>query len=169
MLVGLQHMVWVILVGLGSCSVGGMLVQARRGGDGHDRSENCHCVWTSWGPEYGCLLSARSHALPCTVSSCVVTAAALLCPLQPSEIRWASRWDTYLMMMDDQIHWFSIINSLMIVLFLSGKWPWTDAGGYILDRQGVVLPVARRCTGLLLFTTSLNEQPRGSSAASGSI
>ena len=73
------------------------------------------------------------------------------------------------MMMDDQIHWFSIINSLMIVLFLSGKWPWTDAGGYILDRQGVVLPVARRCTGLLLFTTSLNEQPRGSSAASGSI
>eukprot|EP00976_Prorocentrum_cordatum_P007685 153275-Prorocentrum_minimum.AAC.2 len=37
-----------------------------------------------------------------------------------SNIRWASRWDTYLLMMDDQIHWFSIINSLMIVLFLSG-------------------------------------------------
>lgn len=46
----------------------------------------------------------------------------LLCMgVQPSEIRWASRWDTYLLMMDDQqIHWFSIINSLMIVLFLSG-------------------------------------------------
>ena len=40
--------------------------------------------------------------------------------MQPSTIRWASRWDTYLVMMDDQIHWFSIINSLMIVLFLSG-------------------------------------------------
>ncbi len=40
--------------------------------------------------------------------------------MQASEIRWASRWDTYLLMMDDQIHWFSIINSLMIVLFLSG-------------------------------------------------
>lgn len=40
--------------------------------------------------------------------------------LQPSEVRWASRWDTYLLMMDDQIHWFSIVNSLMIVLFLSG-------------------------------------------------
>ena len=40
--------------------------------------------------------------------------------LQPSQIRWASRWDTYLLMTDDQIHWFSIINSLMIVLFLSG-------------------------------------------------
>ena len=37
-----------------------------------------------------------------------------------SDIKWASRWDTYLMMMDDQIHWFSIINSMMIVLFLSG-------------------------------------------------
>lgn len=40
--------------------------------------------------------------------------------LQASEVKWASRWDTYLMMMDDQIHWFSIINSVMIVLFLSG-------------------------------------------------
>ncbi|CAL9053798.1 unnamed protein product [Musa banksii] len=39
---------------------------------------------------------------------------------QPSNIKWASRWDTYLLMNDDQIHWFSIINSLMIVLFLSG-------------------------------------------------
>eukprot|EP00252_Welwitschia_mirabilis_P005187 TRINITY_DN1567_c0_g1_i1.p1 TRINITY_DN1567_c0_g1~~TRINITY_DN1567_c0_g1_i1.p1 ORF type:complete len:644 (+),score=75.82 TRINITY_DN1567_c0_g1_i1:60-1991(+) len=37
-----------------------------------------------------------------------------------SSIKWASRWDTYLLMTDDQIHWFSIINSLMIVLFLSG-------------------------------------------------
>nr|XP_010925004.1 transmembrane 9 superfamily member 7 [Elaeis guineensis] len=39
---------------------------------------------------------------------------------QTSNIKWASRWDTYLLMSDDQIHWFSIINSLMIVLFLSG-------------------------------------------------
>ncbi|XP_042452172.1 transmembrane 9 superfamily member 7-like [Zingiber officinale] len=39
---------------------------------------------------------------------------------QSSDIKWASRWDTYLLMNDDQIHWFSIINSLMIVLFLSG-------------------------------------------------
>lgn len=36
-----------------------------------------------------------------------------------SDIRWASRWDTYLLMADDEIHWFSIINSMMIVLFLS--------------------------------------------------
>ncbi|XP_042483365.1 transmembrane 9 superfamily member 7-like isoform X2 [Macadamia integrifolia] len=39
---------------------------------------------------------------------------------KPSEIKWASRWDTYLLTNDDQIHWFSIIKSVMIVLFLSG-------------------------------------------------
>jgi len=39
---------------------------------------------------------------------------------QPSDHKWASRWDSYLLMTDDQIHWFSIINSLMIVLFLTG-------------------------------------------------
>ena len=37
-----------------------------------------------------------------------------------SEIKWASRWDLYLYMGDDQIHWFSIINSLAIVLLLTG-------------------------------------------------
>lgn len=35
-------------------------------------------------------------------------------------VKWSSRWDVYLMMNDSQIHWFSIINSLMIVLFLTG-------------------------------------------------
>ncbi|XAR53440.1 hypothetical protein NMG60_11021992 [Bertholletia excelsa] len=39
---------------------------------------------------------------------------------EPSDVKWASRWDTYLLMNDNQIHWFSIINSLTIVLFLSG-------------------------------------------------
>ncbi|KAG6414604.1 hypothetical protein SASPL_121977 [Salvia splendens] len=39
---------------------------------------------------------------------------------QESDVKWAMRWDTYLLMADDQIHWFSIVNSLMIVLFLSG-------------------------------------------------
>ena len=37
-----------------------------------------------------------------------------------STVKWALRWDVYLKMKDTQIHWFSIINSLMIVLFLSG-------------------------------------------------
>merc|ERR1719482_2231245 len=38
----------------------------------------------------------------------------------PSEVRWASRWDNYLKMEGGQIHWLSILNSVMIVLFLSG-------------------------------------------------
>ncbi|KAJ1433588.1 Nonaspanin [Sesbania bispinosa] len=39
---------------------------------------------------------------------------------EASDVKWAYRWDTYLLTPDDQIHWFSIVNSLMIVLFLSG-------------------------------------------------
>jgi transmembrane 9 superfamily protein 2/4 len=40
-----------------------------------------------------------------------------------SKIEWASRWDLYLSMAgryDDEVHWFSIINALLIVLFLTG-------------------------------------------------
>jgi transmembrane 9 superfamily member 2/4 len=40
--------------------------------------------------------------------------------MQKSPIKWASRWDTYLLTHDEPIHWFSIVNSLMIVLFLTG-------------------------------------------------
>jgi len=40
---------------------------------------------------------------------------------EKGNIAWASRWDTYLTSAtNSQIHWFSIINSLIIVLFLSG-------------------------------------------------
>ena len=37
-----------------------------------------------------------------------------------SDVKWASRWDVYLEMSDTQIHWFSIINSVVVVFFLSG-------------------------------------------------
>ncbi|XP_057312241.1 transmembrane 9 superfamily member 4-like isoform X1 [Hydractinia symbiolongicarpus] len=37
-----------------------------------------------------------------------------------STIRWASRWDKYLEMSNVQVHWFAIINSFVIVLFLTG-------------------------------------------------
>lgn len=38
-----------------------------------------------------------------------------------SEVVWANRWDVYLKgNPDDEIHYFSIVNSLMIVLFLTG-------------------------------------------------
>lgn len=40
---------------------------------------------------------------------------------EESNVPWASRWDVYLKgSPDDQIHWFSIVNSLMIVMFLTG-------------------------------------------------
>mmetsp|Transcript_135274 Transcript_135274/g.201175 ORF Transcript_135274/g.201175 Transcript_135274/m.201175 type:complete len:626 (+) Transcript_135274:22-1899(+) len=35
-------------------------------------------------------------------------------------VKWSSRWDIYLQMTDTQIHWFSIVNSLLILIFLSG-------------------------------------------------
>ncbi|KAL0273474.1 UNVERIFIED_CONTAM: hypothetical protein PYX00_006129 [Menopon gallinae] len=37
-----------------------------------------------------------------------------------SDLEWASRWDIYLSMKDVDIHWFSILNSLVVVFFLSG-------------------------------------------------
>jgi len=36
-----------------------------------------------------------------------------------SDTPWTNRWDLYLLNTDAQIHWFSIINSVMIVIFLS--------------------------------------------------
>ncbi|GAB5353843.1 hypothetical protein AAMO2058_000068800 [Amorphochlora amoebiformis] len=38
---------------------------------------------------------------------------------QSSNIKWASRWDVYFKMTDSKVHWFSIINSIAVVLFLS--------------------------------------------------
>ena len=38
-----------------------------------------------------------------------------------SPIAWASRWDVYLQMADGKgVHWFSVVNSCLVVLFLSG-------------------------------------------------
>ena len=38
--------------------------------------------------------------------------------LQQSEIPWGLRWDNYLHVFDPRIHWFSLVNSLVIVIFL---------------------------------------------------
>jgi transmembrane 9 superfamily protein 2/4 len=41
----------------------------------------------------------------------------------PSDIQWASRWDIYLSMgnlYSDTVHWFSIVNSVIIAVFLTG-------------------------------------------------
>jgi transmembrane 9 superfamily protein 2/4 len=37
-----------------------------------------------------------------------------------SDIRWPSRWDAYLKMEGARVHWFSILNSLMVISFLAG-------------------------------------------------
>ena len=39
---------------------------------------------------------------------------------EKSTVKWASRWDVYLQMTDDNIHWFSIVNSFVILVFLTG-------------------------------------------------
>lgn len=36
-----------------------------------------------------------------------------------SDITWASRWDAYLRMPGGRVHWFSILNSLMVVVVMS--------------------------------------------------
>ncbi|KAL2472883.1 Transmembrane 9 superfamily member 11 [Forsythia ovata] len=37
-----------------------------------------------------------------------------------SDIKWPSRWDTYLKIEGSKVHWFSILNSLMVITFLAG-------------------------------------------------
>ncbi|CEG64338.1 hypothetical protein RMATCC62417_01327 [Rhizopus microsporus] len=39
---------------------------------------------------------------------------------KPSDNPWATRWDNYLRIQDPSIHWFSLNNSIVIVLFLTG-------------------------------------------------
>ena len=39
---------------------------------------------------------------------------------EESDVEWSERWDTYMMTSsNDKVHWFSITNSIMIVLFLT--------------------------------------------------
>ena len=52
-----------------------------------------------------------------------------------SETAWATRWDSYLHVFDPRIHWFSLINSSVIVVFLCGE-P-NSALIYLGDTNGV--------------------------------
>lgn len=40
--------------------------------------------------------------------------------IQEKDIKWANRWDRYISSQEPEIHWYSIINSMIIILFLSG-------------------------------------------------
>lgn len=39
---------------------------------------------------------------------------------QPVDQAWATRWDKFLLVSEPRIHWFSLVNSIIIVLFLTG-------------------------------------------------
>ncbi|XP_016727936.1 transmembrane 9 superfamily member 11 isoform X3 [Gossypium hirsutum] len=39
---------------------------------------------------------------------------------EESDIKWPSRWDAYLKMEGSKVHWFSILNSLLVIIFLAG-------------------------------------------------
>ncbi|KAG0317817.1 hypothetical protein BGZ99_006087 [Dissophora globulifera] len=39
---------------------------------------------------------------------------------QEVDTAWATRWDKYLLVGEPRIHWFSLVNSIIIVLFLTG-------------------------------------------------
>lgn len=41
---------------------------------------------------------------------------------EESDVPWASRWDVYLTTKAVDIHWFSILNSIVVVLSLSGEY-----------------------------------------------
>mmetsp|Transcript_4673 Transcript_4673/g.14911 ORF Transcript_4673/g.14911 Transcript_4673/m.14911 type:complete len:552 (+) Transcript_4673:403-2058(+) len=63
---------------------------------------------------------AKDHGLALKKSTEVVFTYDIV--WKPSNIKWASRWDIYLSMdnaVPKIVHWFSIVNSLMIVLCLS--------------------------------------------------
>lgn len=70
------------------------------------------------GYPYTCTEKARPQSVSKAENTTIVWTYSV--QWEFSNTPWASRWDIYLLMTDDQIHWFSIINSMMIVLFLTG-------------------------------------------------
>lgn len=40
--------------------------------------------------------------------------------IEDKEITWSNRWNLYLVSTDVQIHWYSIVNSIVIMVFLAG-------------------------------------------------
>lgn len=69
-----------------------------------------------------CTVSTVTHMAPCPASS--ATHPAPGAPIvytydvywDTSDIPWSSRWDAYLRMPGGKVHWFSILNSLMVVV-----------------------------------------------------
>jgi transmembrane 9 superfamily protein 2/4 len=69
--------------------------------------------------EEACTRRAHPQALDVTQETSIVYTYSVR--WEKSPVEWSSRWDLYMGMGDSQsIHWFSILNSSMIVLFLTG-------------------------------------------------
>lgn len=67
---------------------------------------------------------SRIDCDPTTVASVVKEGQPLVfsyeVAFEVSDIKWPSRWDAYLKMEGAKVHWFSILNSLMVIAFLAG-------------------------------------------------
>ena len=66
-----------------------------------------------------------------------------------SKTAWATRWDSYLHVFDPKIHWLSLVNSSVIVVFLCGKFSInvkaaTKADGNLAGMVGAILMRALR-------------------------
>lgn len=84
-----------------------------------------HAAWSGDGAPSGC--SVDKHLSFDSVKTKQTVAVGSLVfsygvTWKESDVKWASRWDVYLSMnhaVPDKVHWFSIVNSILIVLFLA--------------------------------------------------
>ena len=79
----------------------------------------------------------------------------------PSDVRWASRWDIYLSMSDVQIHWFSLVNSIVVVFFLAGVLltiflqPHKFANSALLCHCSIIVSAVQVYSGCIYFFEGL--------------
>lgn len=113
---------------------------------------------------------AKAHELALTKSLIVIYTYDIV--WKPSTVKWASRWDIYLSMdnaVSTKVHWFSIINSLMIVLCLTCmvamilmrnlRHDISQYNGVSVDDDVVTAPSANEETGWKLVHQDLFRPP----------
>ncbi|KAK3836830.1 MAG: hypothetical protein J3R72DRAFT_387391 [Linnemannia gamsii] len=73
--------------------------------------------------EEGCgIKKEEGPVAPMFLSEKVTTPVTYTYSIKWTEVKtaWATRWDKYLLVGEPRIHWFSLVNSVIIVLFLTG-------------------------------------------------
>lgn len=86
----------------------------------HVEAKSVHLDEIKFKDKKSCSFRANSNPQPVSSKTGTKLFFTYEVEWEVSKISWASRWDTYLAMNDVQIHWFSIINSLVVIFFLSG-------------------------------------------------